>query len=178
MATTICIAGVLVGVTVDRSPPGSPDKSTVIPLIDNLILAMFTFEIVVKMTAMGHRPWRYFNDAWNRFDFFIVSVCFVFKTPVLASRGNVIAMLRLFRLLRLLKLINNMPTLQRIVDGLLRGFSSLRYVLLIGFFVWYIFAIVGNLLFARNDPSNFYSLHNTLITLVRVATYDSWSDVL
>lgn len=63
MDVTICLAGVLVGVSVDQNPPGSPEKSSIFPLLDNIILAIFTFEIVVKLTMMGLRPWRYFYEA-------------------------------------------------------------------------------------------------------------------
>ena len=44
--------------------------------------------------------------------------------------------------------------------------------------VYYIFAIIGLMLFGRNDPVEFGSLQMALISTYRLATFDNWSDLL
>ena len=34
-----------------------------------IILYIFIVEIAVKMLALGKKPWLFFTDAWNIFDF-------------------------------------------------------------------------------------------------------------
>ena len=43
--------------------------------MDKFILGVFIVEALLKMAAHGRRPWRYFADAWNVFDFLIVVLC-------------------------------------------------------------------------------------------------------
>ena len=77
-------------------------------------------EIGVKMGAEGARPWRYFLDPWNVFDFIIVAVCF------LPFNREYAAVLPLLRLLRVLKLVRALPRLQVLVGApILRPFYTL-----------------------------------------------------
>lgn len=93
----ILLAGVVVGI--ETYPSVVDAYGTALHLLDKVILAIFVVEVVVKMGAEGHRPWRYFLDPWNVFDFVIVAVCFL---PVDAQY---LAVLRLARLMRVLKLV-------------------------------------------------------------------------
>jgi hypothetical protein len=43
--------------------------------IDKLIITLFTIEIALKIISNGKRPWIYFSDPWNVFDFLIVAIC-------------------------------------------------------------------------------------------------------
>lgn len=66
MNSTILLAGLLVGIAVDLSPPGTPagGSTDAINGLENFVLAIFTVEIVVKVLAEGKHTLRYFNDAW------------------------------------------------------------------------------------------------------------------
>lgn len=147
MTATICLAGVVVGISTDKSIPGARFQSPVLAAIDNLILAVFTLEIAVKMVALGLHPLWFFLDRWNCFDFVIVATCFVFKAPQLENRGNLVAMLRLLRLFRVLKLLRAFPELSIIVEALTAGVASISFVLIILFIFYYVYANIGMLLF-------------------------------
>ena len=67
-------------------------------------MAIFILEIVVKLVAEGNRPFQFFTDAWNVFDFLIVVV------GLLPFGGSAVTALRLVRLLRVLKLVSSVPT--------------------------------------------------------------------
>ena len=95
---TFCIllAGIVVGI--ETYPSAVEAYGGPLHLINQIILWVFVAEIVVKVGAEGKKPWRYFYDPWNVFDFAIVAVCFM---PIDAQY---VAVLRLARLLRLLRL--------------------------------------------------------------------------
>ena len=71
----IVIAGVLVGL--GTFPSVTSRFGTAINILDGLVLAIFTIEIVLKMVALWPKPQKFFLDGWNVFDFLIVAVCFL-----------------------------------------------------------------------------------------------------
>ena len=85
----ILAAGVIVGI--QTYPSVVESHGHILDLLDTIILWIFVAEIVIKMGAEGRRPWRYFFDPWNIFDFVIVAVCFL---PIGAEY---VAVLRLAR---------------------------------------------------------------------------------
>lgn len=178
MTVVIGLAGALVGAQTELEKPGKPFSSPIADALDNFILAMFTVEIVVKFVAFGITPLKYFNDAWNKFDFFIVGACYIFMLPFMPNLRSLLAMLRLLRLLRVLKLVKKLPQLRVIIEALIAGFGSITFVVIILFIFYYIYAQIGMILFGRNDPAHYATLQSALITTFRLATLDGWSDIL
>ena len=74
------------------------------------------------MISEGNKPWNYFKDGWNVFDFLIVAVCFI---PTNGIDTSFIAVLRLARILRVFKLVTALPKLQIIIGALLKSIPSM-----------------------------------------------------
>ncbi|GMF19114.1 unnamed protein product [Phytophthora lilii] len=166
----IILAGLMVGL--QTSQEVIDVLGAVLNALDTAILVVFTAEVILKIIAEGLEPWQYFRTAWNVFDFIIVVGSFTRGT------GGMLTMLRLLRLLRVLKLVRAFPQLQVIVSALIKGVGSIGYIGLILLLCFYVFGIVGNMLFADNDPFHFQYLHFAMISLFQLATMDGWSDVL
>ncbi len=166
----IVFAGILVGI--ETSPSLVTRHGVLIDLLNNAVLFIFVVEIILKIAAASPRPWRFFHDGWNVFDFLIVAVCFL---PLGASFAPV---LRLFRLFRVLRLVSVIPRLQVIVWALLRCLPSMFYVTILLFLVFYIYAVVGTMLFGANDPVHFGGLWTSMLSLFRVVTLEDWTDVM
>ena len=64
------------------------------------------------------------------------------------------------------------------MGALISGFSSIGYVALLLVLMYYIFAILGIILFGANDPWHFRDLHSAFISLIRVSTLEDWTDVM
>jgi voltage-gated sodium channel len=143
-----------------------------------LILAVFTVDIVVKVVAEGLEPWRYFSDPWNRFDFFIVLLCFVFLDPALLQFRNLIAMVRLVRLIRVLKLVRALPQLRIIVEAISSVLGQIAFVFVIVVIFFYLYANIGMIIFAQNDPSHFGNLQLAMMSMLRIVTQDGWTDIM
>lgn len=172
---TIVGAGILVGIQTYGERVA--EWHELIVNLDNLILLIFTIEVFVKVLAEGKKPWRYFMDAWNIFDFLIVAVCYVaiFMPSVDAS---FIAVLRLARILRVFKLVTAVPKLQLLVGALLRSIPSMGYVGILLFMLFYIYACMAVFIFGGNDPLHFGDLQNAMLSLFRVVTLEDWTDVM
>lgn len=174
VTATIIVAGINVGV---QTYPDM-DTNLYLGILDMLILAIFTLEILVKLCMEGLRPWMFFfgkDWAWNNFDTAIVLLSF----PVWGLEGgSSIALLRLVRLARLTKLIKKIPALQMIVQGLMGGLSSITYIMVLLFLVFYLYGVVGFYLFSVNDPFHFGTLMLSMLTLFRLATLENWGDIM
>ncbi len=166
----ILLAGVLVGI--QTYPEAIEQHGPLLDLTDQIILWIFVAEIVIKMGAEGSKPWRYFLDPWNVFDFLIVAVCFM---PLDAQYVTV---LRLARLLRVLKLVNALPELRIIVSALLKSIPSMFYISLLLFILFYLYAVLAVFTFSTNDPVHFDTLQKSMLSLFRVATLEDWTDIM
>lgn len=166
----IVLAGILVGLQTSQEVEDA--IGGFLTGLDSAILAVFTTEVILKIIAEGLEPWMFFRSAWNTFDFIIVVGSFT------KGKGGMLTMLRLLRLLRVLKLVRAFPQLQVIVSALMKGLSSIGYIGLILLLCFYVFGIVGNMMFAANDPFHFQYLHYAMVSLFQCATMDGWSDVL
>ena len=170
IVSVIVFAGILV--SVETFPEIATQHAASIHLLNNIVLAIFTLEVVLKITAEKAQPWRYFKDGWNLFDFIIVAICF------LPLGGSYVAVLRLFRLLRVIRLITVIPKLQLLVTALLRSLPSMFYVCLLLFLLFYVYAVIGVILFSGNDPVHFGNLWTSFLSLFRIVTLEDWTDVM
>jgi len=166
----IVLAGVLVGAETYDALANAYQSQ--LDLANDIILAIFVIEIGIKVGAEGKKPWRYFLDPWNVFDFLIVAVCFL---P--ADTGGA-AVLRLARLLRVLKSVRALPKLQILVNALLKSIPSMGYVSLLLALLFYLYAVAATTFFGANDPIHFDNLHLSMVSLFRVVTLEDWTDVM
>lgn len=168
----ILVSGLLSGV---ESYFGRGDTSPYLRLLtgaQQVILWAFVAEIALKIIACGSRPWRYFLNAWNLFDFLIVGFCLL---PFDSQFGTV---LRMARLVRTLRLVTILPKLQLLVATLLKSIPSLGYIGILLGLHFYMYAVIGTFLFGGNDPVRFGNLHKSFVSLFQVLTLEGWNDVL
>lgn len=134
---------------------------------------MFVIEVGLKIISENLKPWRYFNDNWNIFDFFVVTMSFI---PT--GSGSLVTMLRLLRLLRVMKLMKALPQLQSILFALVSGTKSITYISIMVVLFIYVYAILGQVLFQESDPHNFGRLHYAMLVLFQQTTFDGWSAIM
>jgi len=169
----IVIASVLAGLQTYRSL--TLEYGDVLNTIDSVIIGIFVVELVIRMLAYGDRPWRFFLNGWNLFDFFIVVACL---WPAEGGGNQFATVLRLARLLRAMRLFSAIPRLQVMIVALIRSIPAIFYVGLLLFLQFYIYAVIGTVLFGKNDPVHFGTLDISLLSLFRVVTLEDWTDVM
>jgi voltage-gated sodium channel len=170
----ILFAGLLVGVQTYKEFANRHIE--ILTFLDSLVLAIFTLEAVIKILAEGKRPINYFRNAWNVFDFLIVTVCLM--EPLLPLGAEFLPVLRLARILRVLRLVTVVPKLQLIVGTLLKSIPSMFYVCILLFLLFYMYGAMGVFLYGDNDPIHFRNLQTALLSLFRVTTLEDWTDVM
>ncbi len=137
----------------------------VLEFIDNLIISIFTVEIVLRIYV---NKTKFFKDSWSLFDFFVIAISLVPANDGL----SILRVLRVLRLFRLLTIIPQMRTIIGALIGVIPGIASVSMVLLLFF---YVFAIMATNLFANTFPQWFGTLGESMYTLFQVMTLESWS---
>ena len=168
MMGIIIFSAMLIGIDTFELAPVYED---IIFTLDQLITIIFLIEISARISTYKN-PLDFFKDAWNIFDFIIVSMSLI---PI---EGNDSAVARLLRIFRILRIITIIPELKAIINSLFRSSKSIMYVFILIFIVFYIFAIIGTVLF-KDVPSGLWNdLGTALLTLFRVMTFEGWTDVM
>uniref|UniRef100_A0A8C1PPC3 Voltage-dependent T-type calcium channel subunit alpha n=1 Tax=Cyprinus carpio TaxID=7962 RepID=A0A8C1PPC3_CYPCA len=145
------------------------DRCSILQAFDDFIFAFFAVEMVVKMVALGiFGPKCYLGDTWNRLDLFIVMAGMLEYS--LDGHNVSFSAIRTVRVLRPLRAINRVPSMRILVTLLLDTLPMLGNVLLLCFFVFFIFGIVGvqlwagllrNRCFFDKSVSQYYRLDET-----------------
>ena len=170
----IILAGILVGIETEKSIANS--YGAIINFLDGIVLFIFTVEIVIKMVAEGNKPWNYFRDSWNQFDFMIVFLSLI--APILPIDTSFLPILRLVRIFRVIRLVTAIPNLRLLVEALLRSLSSIFYIGLFLLLLFYIYGTMAVIIFGENDPIHFKNIPLAVLSLFRVITLEDWTDVM
>ncbi len=133
--------------------------------LDHLILGVFVVEIAAKLYAYR---WRFFQDAWNVFDFLIVAIALI-------PASGPLAVLRALRILRVLRLISMVPRLRFVVESLLHAIPGIASIATLMVLLFYVFAVMATGLFGADHPAWFGNIGKSMYTLFQVMTLESWS---
>ncbi|DAZ92554.1 TPA: hypothetical protein N0F65_012784 [Lagenidium giganteum] len=106
---------------------------------------IFTVECVIKMLALGlyEGDGTYLRDMWNVLDLFVVIFSLVSILPNIPNVSGV----RTIRVLRQLRSLSVIPDMRRLISALLKALPALGSVVILQFFVFTIFGILGVQLF-------------------------------
>ncbi len=167
----ILLSAVIIGL--ETYPDLAKKHYDLLSLVDQLIIALFTIEIALKIISNGKKPWLYFSDPWNVFDFVIVAVCLI---PF--NDTHYFAVFRILRVLRILRMITVFPKLRLLISALIKSIPSMGYILMLIGVLFYVYAIVGVFLFGATDPMHFGDLHHAFVTLFKILTLEGWTDIM
>jgi voltage-gated sodium channel len=161
--TLIIINAVILGL--ETSPAAMRAWGPTLRALDQAILAVFVVEIVLRIAA--HRG-AFFRDAWSVFDLSVVAIALV-------PASGPFAVLRALRVLRVLRILTIVPSMRRVVGGLLAAIPGLSSIAVVLGLIFYVFAVIATNLFGADFPDWFGTLGGSLYTLFQVMTLESWS---
>lgn len=149
----------------------SPEVAHALAVFDNVCLAIYIVEAVLKLIA-----WRgdYFRDGWNIFDFTIVVLCCI-PTGIIPFPVQVARVLRVLRVFRVLRLVSMFREMRIIIEALGRAIPGVAWTALLLIIVYYVFAVIGTNMFGEVFPEWFGDLGKSFYTLFQVMTLESWS---
>lgn len=132
---------------------------------DAAVLAVFCVELAFRIGAWGR---GFFRDPWGLFDLAIVTLALLPATGPLA-------VLRALRVLRVLRLASTVPSMRRVVEGLLGALPGLGSIAGLMALFFYVASVVATKLFAESHPAWFGSIPASAYSLFQIMTLESWS---
>lgn len=133
--------------------------------LDRFVLTIFVLEVLVKLLVYRL---NYFKDPWRIFDFLVVGI------SLLPATGN-LSVLRALRILRVLRLISVVPSLRKVVGGLVAALPGMGSITLLLLLVFYVFSVMATKLYGGEFPDWFGSIGNSAYSLFQIMTLESWS---
>ncbi|TRZ27021.1 hypothetical protein HGM15179_000066 [Zosterops borbonicus] len=144
LAITICIVLNTLFMAMEHYP--MTEQFSGVLSVGNLVFTgIFTAEMFLKIIAMD--PYYYFQEGWNIFDGFIVSLSLM-ELGLANVEG--LSVLRSFRLLRVFKLAKSWPTLNMLIKIIGNSVGALGNLTLVLAIIVFIFAVVGMQLFGKS----------------------------
>lgn len=174
--------------------------SEVIAIIQNVILGIFTFEIVTRFIAADSVK-EFFKGGWNDFDLILVLIGYIPET--LFANASMLMALRVLRVFRVLRLLRAAKEIKIMITVLVKSMSALFYNVVLFVIFVYLFAIIGVSVFKLPDPNTisgeekvhyeqlmevappaptcspdpYGSIHEAMFTLFRALTGEDWTDL-
>ncbi len=133
--------------------------------IDTAVLVVFVFEIAARIFVYRL---EFFRQPWSLFDFAVVALA------LLPTAGG-LSVLRALRVLRVLRLVSVVPSLQRVIGGLISALPGMGSIFLLMSLVFYIFSVMATNLYGETFPQWFGDLGASAYTLFQIMTLESWS---
>lgn len=189
----IIINSILIGVEMYTT-------SEVIAIIQNVILGIFTLEIVARFIAADSVK-EFFKGGWNDFDLILVLIGYIPET--LFANASMLMALRVLRVFRVLRLLRAAKEIKVMITVLVKSMSALFYNVVLFVIFVYLFAIIGVSVFKLPDPNTisgeekvhyeqlmevappaptcspdpYGSIHEAMFTLFRALTGEDWTDL-
>lgn len=140
----------------------SNQTNSLLELVEYIFLVIFTVECIMKIIAYGFvcHPGAYLRSAWNVLDFIIVVIgIFSSLLSLFQREGNFdVKAFRAFRVLRPLRLVSGVPSLQIVLNSIMKAMLPLLHIALLVIFVIVIYAIIGLELFSGKLHSTCYNI--------------------
>lgn len=161
--TIILINSVTLGL--ETSPTVMQAIGPLLLAIDRIILSIFVIEILARLYTYRL---SFFRDPWSIFDFSIVAIALIPAT-------GPFQVLRALRILRLLRLISVVPSLRRVIGGLIAALPGMGSIIVLLFMLFYVSAVMATKLYGASFPDWFGSLGASTYSLFQIMTLESWS---
>lgn len=149
-------------------PNLTPD--TVLALIgfNSLAYAIYVVELVLRIVSYGKKPWRFFRNGWNIFDFIVIGLA-----PLLREH---VAIIRLLRLLRLVRILRFLPEVRVLTSSILKSLPPLMSMSVLVALLLFLYAMSGTYLFGEALPETWGNILLSLESLFALLTLDSFGD--
>ncbi|XP_010192279.1 PREDICTED: voltage-dependent L-type calcium channel subunit alpha-1D, partial [Mesitornis unicolor] len=182
-------------------------RNNILGYADYVFTSMFTFEIILKMTAFGaflHKG-SFCRNYFNLLDLLVVGVSLV-SFGIQSSAISVVKILRVLRVLRPLRAINRAKGLKHVVQCVFVAIRTIGNIMIVTTLLQFMFACIGVQLFKQiwaghlgiyivykdgdvdnpvvrervwqNSDFNFDNVLSAMMALFTVSTFEGWPALL
>jgi len=149
----------------ETMPAAMDTAGALIVTIDRTILAVFVAELLARFAVyrLG-----FFKSPWRIFDLIVVGIALI-------PSAGAFSVLRALRIMRVLRLISVVPSLRRVIGGLLNALPGMGSIMLLLGLFFYVFSVMATKLFGASFPEWFGTIAASAYSLFQIMTLESWS---
>ena len=137
-------------------------------LVNDLCFVVFVVELALRIGAFGRRPWDFFRDGWNVFDFVVIAIAFL---PGVRQSST---LLRLARLARVVRIVRLFPDLRVLLSGVGRSIPPLFAIGLATGMLLFVYGMVGWIWFGDEIPDQWGNIGRAMLTLFVMLTLENF----
>lgn len=144
-------------------------------LLQNLNTAfyvVFVIELITRILSYGTRPWNFFRNGWNVFDFIVIGGALI---PGLRDQATIIRLLRLARIVRLMRFL---PDARILILTVSRATPAVASMSVLTVLVLFIYGIVGWSMFGQALPEQWGNIGTAMLTLFVLLTLEGFPEYL
>ncbi len=164
IATVIAVNALFLAIL--TMPEISPATRATAITIDNIAMVIYVAELVVRILSYGKKPWHFFRQGWNVFDFIVVGLA-----PLAAGQTVI---LRLLRLLRLLRIFRFLPEVRILFASIVKSIPPLFSMSVLIGLLLFLYGMAGTYLFGTTLPDSWGHIGRSLKSLFILLTLENF----
>jgi voltage-gated sodium channel len=152
-------------------PDIDPETRNTLSELDRFALYIYLVELIMRLVSYGKRPWKFFQQGWNVFDFTIVVLSF----GVFTGETIILRLLRIFRLIRIFRFL---PEVRVLTSSVVKSLPPLMSVGVLIFLALFIYGMAGVYLFGEQLPDSWGNITLALTSLFILLTLENFPNYL
>ena len=151
-------------------PDISPATREAAIIIDTIAMVIYVAELVVRILSYGSKPWLFFRQGWNVFDFIVVGLA-----PLAAGQTVILRILRLFRLLHIFRFL---PEVRILFASIVKSIPPLLSMSVLIGLLLFLYGMAGTYLFGTVLAESWGNIGTSLKSLFILLTLGNFQEYL
>lgn len=152
-------------------PGTGPSMRDTLIQFDTYALYVYAVELILRVLSYGNRPWEFFRQGWNVFDFCIV----VFSFGLFSGQTIILRLLRIFRLIRIFRFL---PEVRVLTSSVVKSIPPLISVGVLIFLTLFIYGMAGVYIFGDDLPVHWGNITLAMTSLFILLTLENFPNYL
>lgn len=147
-------------------PNLSPETVALANNIDLVAYGIYVLELLLRLVSYGKKPWRYFKEGWNVFDFVVIGL-----TPFFQGQTAVIRLLRLMRLVRIFRFL---PEVRILSASIVKSIPPLLSMSVLISMMLFLYGMAGHYAFGAEAPQSWGNIGLSMKSLFILLTLENF----
>lgn len=147
-------------------PNLSPETIAIANNVDLAAYVIYVIELILRLVSYGRKPWKFFKEGWNVFDFVIIGL-----TPFFQGQTAVIRLLRLMRLIRIFRFL---PEVRILSASIVKSIPPLLSMSVLIGMLLFLYGMAGYYFFGADAPQSWGDIGLSMKSLFILLTLENF----
>lgn len=147
-------------------PNLDPQTIQIANTVDAIAFGIYVLELILRMVSYGKKPWTYFKEGWNVFDFIVVGLSPFFQGQT--------AVIRLLRLLRLVRIFRFLPEVRILSASIVKSIPPLLSMTVLTTLLLFLYGMAGFYIFGQQAPESWGNIGLSMKSLFILLTLENF----